>query len=258
MLDISAIPAFRDNYIWAVRDLHRDPSATVLVDPGEPGAILTWLASQQARPLAILVTHHHGDHTGALAALGERWRVPVYGPRRERIAGVTHPVGEGDEVELPELGLRLAVMETPGHTLGHVCYVGDGLAFTGDTLFSCGCGRLFEGTAAQMHESLRRLAALPEDTRVYCAHEYTLPNIGFALEVEPDNPALLARHEAARQARKAGLPTLPSTIGQERAANPFLRCHLPAVQVAISQHQGLSVNGAMEAFAALRRWKDDY
>lgn len=258
MLRVTPVPAFRDNYIWAIHDDRAADHAAVLVDPGEPEAILAWLQREHARPVAILVTHHHADHTGALPALARRWAMPVWGPRGEAIAGVTRPVGEGEHVTIPELGLDFQVLETPGHTLGHVCYLGQGWLFSGDTLFSCGCGRLFEGTAAQMHQSLNRLAELPGDTQVYCAHEYTLANIGFALEVEVDNPDLAQRHLQARTARKAGHPTLPTTIGLERRCNPFLRCHLPQVRDAIAQQAGTAPPTPVAAFAALRQWKDQY
>jgi len=258
MVKLTAVPAFRDNYIWAIHARHGNDHMAVLVDPGEPGAILSWLESQDVRPVAVLITHHHADHTGALSTLSQRWPIPVYGPTREAIPGVTHPVSEGDTVDIPGLGLALQVMETPGHTRGHVCYFGHGWLFSGDTLFSCGCGRLFEGSPQQMHTSLQRLARLPPQTLVYCAHEYTLPNIGFAKEVEDGNPALESRHNQARQLRKAGLPTLPSSIGQELATNPFLRCHVPALRVAISHHTGSAVNTDVEAFARLREWKDSY
>lgn len=258
MVQVTAVPAFRDNYIWAIHARQGEDHAAVLVDPGDPDAILSWLESQGARPVAVLITHHHSDHIGGLAALAQRWPMLVYGPGKESIPGVTHPLAEGNTVEIPELGLTFQVMETPGHTRGHVCYHGHDWLFSGDTLFSCGCGRLFEGTPEEMHRSLQKLARLPARTQVYCAHEYTLPNIGFAKEVDDGNPALEARYQDARQLRKAGLPTLPSTIGQELATNPFLRCHVPAVRVAISHHTGCAVNTDVEAFSRLRQWKDNY
>lgn len=257
-MQITPVPAFRDNYIWAIHTRRGGDHLAVLVDPGEPEAILAWLEGQNAKPVAILITHHHKDHTGALPALTRRWPVPVFGPAKEDIPGITHAVADGDQVAIPELGLELRVLETPGHTRGHVCYVGHGWLFSGDTLFSCGCGRLFEGSAEEMHGSLQRLAGLPPETLVYCAHEYTLPNIGFAREVEPGNPALELRYQEARRLRKAGHPTLPSTIAQELTANPFLRCHLPRVRVAIAQHSEIVPNTDGEAFSLLRQWKDDY
>ncbi len=258
MPQITPVPAFRDNYIWAIHARHGTEHRAVLVDPGEPDAILSWLDSRDARPVAVLITHHHQDHTGALPALAQRWTVPVFGPKKENIPGVSHPVAEGNTVNIPELDLAFGVLETPGHTRGHVCYYGHGWLFCGDTLFSCGCGRLFEGSAEDMHASLQRLAGLPGDTLVFCAHEYTLPNIGFAREVENGNPALEAWHQQARQLRKAGLPTLPSSIGRELATNPFLRCHVAGVRDAIAQHAGTSMNTPLAAFAALRQWKDQY
>lgn len=257
-MEITPVPAFRDNYIWVIHGRVGADHLAVVVDPGEPEAILSWLESQGVTPVAALVTHHHSDHTGALPALAARWPMPVFGPAREAIPGVTQAVGEGDRVDIPRLGLAFSVMETPGHTRGHVCYLGHGCLFSGDTLFSCGCGRLFEGSAAEMHASLQRLARLPPDTLVYCAHEYTLPNIAFAMEVEEDNPDLAARHEEARRLRKSGLATLPVCMGRELATNPFLRCHVPGVRVAIAQHEGMPANTDEEAFACLRRWKDGH
>lgn len=251
-VEIEAVPAFRDNYIWAIHD----GQAAVLVDPGEPGPILTWLDSHKLRPVAILLTHHHADHTGGVGELLARWPMPVHGPRG--IPGVSHGVGDGDTVALPRLGLAFRVLETPGHTLDHVCYLGHGRLFSGDTLFSCGCGRLFEGSAGQMHASLARLADLPGDTLVYCAHEYTLANIAFAREVDPDNADLQARHDQALALRRRGLPTLPVSLALERRTNPFLRCHVPALTVAASRHLGAPVQPGLAVFSALREWKNSY
>jgi len=258
MMQITAIPTFRDNYVWALHGEWSGTSVAVLVDPGEPGAILSWLLARKTRPIAILVTHHHADHVGALETLCQRWPMPVFAPRKEAIVGTTHAVAEGDEVLVPELGLNFKVWETPGHTRGHVCYLGHGNLFSGDTLFSCGCGRLFEGSAAHMHASLQRLATLPPETRVYCAHEYTLPNIGFARELEADNPALEVRYQEARARRKAKQPTLPSSMARELATNPFLRCHIPAVRAALEAHFRRTLADETEAFALLRQWKDVY
>lgn len=252
-MEITAIPAFRDNYIWALHDRRH----ALLTDPGEAPGILAWLEDRLLQPLGILITHHHRDHVGGVRAILERHPVPVYGPARETIPGLTHPLEDGETLAFPELNLELQVLHTPGHTLGHLCYYGDGALFSGDTLFSSGCGRLFEGTPEQMHDSLSRLRALPGATRLYCAHEYTLPNLAFALEVEPDNPDLERRRREAKAARRAGLPTLPSTLAEECRCNPFLRFDLPALAVAASQHFSRPIAPGVAAFAALRAWKDE-
>ena len=249
------VPAFNDNYIWLVRGR---TDRVAIVDPGDADPVLEFLARERLTPAAILCTHHHGDHVGGVADLRARYDVPVYGPRRERIAALTHRLGDGDRVALPNLGLTFTVLDIPGHTAGHIAYVGDGLLFCGDTLFSAGCGRLFEGTAEQMHASLGKLAALPRDTAVYCGHEYTQANLAFALTVEPENGAAQAyqRDVAGRRARNE--ITLPSTIGQERQINPFLRCHVPSVRAATEARAGRTLTTDTEVFAALRRWKDTF
>ncbi len=254
MSDIVPIPALRDNYIWA---LHNGRHA-VVVDPGEAHPVLSWLDAQRIQLAGILCTHHHGDHTGGIAEIREVYNVPVYAPRADDIPGATHPLAEGDTVSLPELGIQLKVLDIRGHTRGHIAYAGDGCVFCGDTLFGCGCGRIFEGTPEQMHRALQRLASLPDDTRVYCAHEYTEANIRFALACEPDNSRLRQRAVDARALRAAGQPTLPSTIGLEKATNPFLRCAEPAVVRAALQHANLAEPSELAVFTALRQWKDNF
>lgn len=254
MLHIEAIPALKDNYIWAVT---RD-SACALVDPGEATPILAWLDRTGTRPCAILITHHHGDHVAGVPALAERFGIPVYGPALEAIPGVDHPVCDGDHVSLPALGARFEVIAVPGHTRGHIAWYGHGLLFCGDTLFGAGCGRLFEGTAAQMHASLTRLASLPSATRVCCDHEYTLANLDFALSLEPDNPALRDRAEQDRQRRRRGEPTLPSDIALERATNPFLRCDQPAIRQAAEAWAGRSLSHSEQVLAVLREMKNQF
>ncbi|HEX4986073.1 MAG TPA: hydroxyacylglutathione hydrolase [Burkholderiales bacterium] len=248
------IRAFQDNYIWCLR---RGTTAAV-VDPGDAGPVLNYLAGEGLRLAAILVTHHHGDHVGGVTRLASEYSVPVFGPAREEIPGITHRLAEGDVVDVPGVSMHLRVLDVPGHTAGHIAYHGGGVLFCGDTLFSCGCGRLFEGTAAQMHASLAKLAALPGDTLVYCAHEYTLSNLRFARAADPGNPAVERREAAARAALAAGRPSLPSTMASELAANPFLRADAAAVVSSASRHAGRALTSSAEVFAALRRWKDGF
>jgi hydroxyacylglutathione hydrolase len=254
MLQIIPLPAFRDNYIW----LLRRGSAAAAVDPGDAGPVFNYLDLHGLSLVAVLNTHHHGDHVGGNRELLERYDVPIYGPRHEPIPGLTHPVDGASFVKLPELDLEFQVLDVPGHTRAHVAYYGANSLFCGDTLFACGCGRLFEGTAAQMHHSLQTLAALPPETHVYCAHEYTLSNIRFAKAVEPDNAALLARERAAIALRAQEAPTLPSTLELERQTNPFLRCAEAPVRAAAERHAARPLATPLAVFAALRAWKDDF
>ncbi|MBI2312132.1 MAG: hydroxyacylglutathione hydrolase [Betaproteobacteria bacterium] len=254
MVEIVPVPAFEDNYIWVIR---RGARAAV-VDPGDGAPVLEYFRREGIRPVAILNTHHHGDHVGGNDEILAEYPVPVYGPAAERIATVTHPLRENDVVSLPDLELDFRVLEVPGHTAGHIAYYGANLLFCGDTLFAGGCGRLFEGTAEQMHRSLAKLAALPGDTGVYCAHEYTLANLRFAKAVEPANGDLLARDAAEQEKRRHGVPTVPSTIEVERATNPFLRCHVPAVVQAAETHAGKALAGPVAVFATLRTWKNNF
>lgn len=250
MIQIAAIPVLQDNYVWAIHDAH----AAVIVDPGEALPILAWLRDRHLRMAAILVTHHHADHIGGIDALLAHQAVPVFG--RTRRGGATRPVEDGEVLRFSEPALSLRVLETPGHTRDHVCYYGHDHLFCGDTLFSSGCGRLFEGTPAQMYASLSRLAELPDDTGVCCAHEYTLANLAFALQADPDNAALRARHEQAVALRERGRPTVPVSLACERATNPFLRCDQPELVVSVTQHLGKPVTPGVATFAGLRAWKD--
>ena len=257
-LEIIPIPAFADNYIWAlVRD-----GKCVVVDPGDSAPVIAFLDARKLALAAILITHHHADHTGGVDALTARWAVPVYGPAAENIACVTHALVEGDTVSLPSfVKTAFTIIEVPGHTRGHIAYLSGDILFCGDTLFAAGCGRIFEGTAAQLHHSLARLAVLPDTTRVFCTHEYTLSNLRFALAADADNEALIARSFEAQERRARGEPTLPSTIGLERKTNPFLRCDTdPVIR---SAHASANLPAAtqsneVDVFALLRQWKNAF
>jgi hydroxyacylglutathione hydrolase len=253
-MNLSALPAFTDNYIWMLHDGRR----AWVVDPGDAQPVLEALQAHQLALAGILVTHHHVDHVGGLAALLPVLDGPVFAPAREAMPVPVTPVAAGDTVDV--LGWTFRVLDVPGHTAGHVAYVAEPageapLLFCGDTLFSGGCGRLFEGTPAQMHASLAQLAALPGDTRVCCTHEYTLSNLRFAAAVEPGNATLQAYTAWCEAQRAAQRPTLPSSIARERQINPFLRCDVPDVAAAASQHGATSAD-PVEVLAALRLWKN--
>jgi hydroxyacylglutathione hydrolase len=254
MLKIIPIPAFRDNYIWT---LVRDGLA-VCVDPGEAAPVQAFLANNNLRLAAILNTHHHWDHTGGNIELMEQFSAPLYGPATEKIQGITHKLVEGDIVQLDEIGVRLQVLDIPGHTAGHIALYNDDMLFCGDTLFACGCGRLFEGTPQQMSHSLAKLAQLKPTTKVYCGHEYTMANIAFAKAAEPGNAALPAREQREAAKRTAGEPTLPSTIADELATNPFLRCAEPAVIRSVEQHAAKNLPNSVAVFTQLREWKNNF
>jgi hydroxyacylglutathione hydrolase len=244
------VPVLADNYVW----LWAWGDRCLIVDPGDAAPVLAHLSAEGLTAVAILLTHHHPDHIAGVPALRAATGAPVFGARDPRLGEVDHPVGEGDRIRLPGIGAELAVLATPGHTVSHLAYAGGGVLFCGDTLFSLGCGRVFEGSPEELHASLRRLAALPGDTLVCPAHEYTLANAAFALTIEPGNPALCERAEEARRLRAANRPTLPSTIARERETNPFLRCHEPAVRAAA----GLPDADPTRVFVALRAAKDRF
>jgi len=253
---VSVVPvaAFKDNYVWTLRNA----SHAAVVDPGEARPVLDYLRREKLKLAAILATHHHPDHVGGIAELRRSFDVPVYGPKNEPIATLTQPVSEGDRVAIAELGVEFSVLDIPGHTRAHIAYYGAGSLFCGDTLFACGCGRVFEGTPEQMVRSLDKLAALPDDTKVYCGHEYTLANIGFAKEVEPGNEALARREAHDRELRAQGKPTLPSRLGDEKRTNPFLRVREPAVIESANKYLGSRVADPVRVFAAIRDWKNQF
>ncbi len=250
---LTALPAFQDNYIWA---LQAPDGSTLVVDPGQARPVLE-AADRGLRPAAVLLTHHHDDHIGGVAELRQHWPdLPVFAPEDERIPLECERVGGGDRVE--SAGFALSVLSVPGHTRSHIAFHGHEHLFCGDTLFSLGCGRMFEGTPAQMLASLRRLAALPAQTRVCCGHEYTLGNAVFARHVDPTNAALHRRQQEAMDMRSRSRPTVPSLLASELECNPFLRTHAEPVRQAIAARLGRAPLDEVEVFAELRRWKDGF
>lgn len=261
-LNISPISAFNDNYIWMLR-LGADKQVAI-VDPGDARPVLELLKAQDLQLNTILITHHHADHTGGIEQLLEAFPdANIIGPHSSRIASIKQPCKGGAAISV--LGLRFEVIEIPGHTLDHIAFYlpscasfEQGAVFCGDTLFAGGCGRIFEGNPAMMHESLAKLEALPATTLVFCAHEYTLANLGFALAAEPDNADLQARLLATRTLRDAKCPSIPSNIALERRTNPFLRCHNEVIAKMVTAHSGKLARSEIDTFAQLRAWKDNF
>lgn len=265
ILKVRFIRAFSDNYIWAFGQDGRD---VCIVDPGDAAPVLAELHADSLRLTSIIVTHHHADHIGGIKALlAEFPDAPVYGPKSDRIGSVTHPLNDGDILNVA--GLELSVLSVPGHTLDHIAYyargasieknVVPGILFCGDTLFAGGCGRIFEGNVSMMYKSLEKLASLPGSTMVYCAHEYTQSNLRFAAYADPNNPDTIERIKLVSDTLNAGIPTVPSLLSIELRTNPFLRCHTKGVREAVIEKMGISRDSSnLEIFAALRRWKDSF
>lgn len=252
MLNVTRIPAFADNYLWL---LQRDHARNVVaVDPGDSDAVLQVLDEKQWSLSAILLTHHHRDHCGGALALKEYFHCPVWGPQSENIAAVDHPLQGDGEIDLADFG-SVKYWSLPGHTLGHLAYLVNDAVFSGDVLFGSGCGRLFEGSAEQMHQSLTRIIQLPDHTSVYCAHEYTEANLRFALSIEPEHPELLARYARIKNGERI---TVPLHLGEEKRTNPFLRGDDVLLQQRVAQRSGNPVNSALSCFSALRRLKDQF
>src|SRR6202030_3666274 len=256
-LDVRPVRAFADNYIWLIES-PRVPGHVVAVDPGDAAPVRAELRRSGASLAAILLTHHHPDHIGGVEGLLELGPVPVIGPEDARIALRNRTVRDGERCDLPDLGLGFEILQIPGHTLSHIAFWGHGALFCGDTLFSAGCGRLFEGTPGQMNASLTKLRNLPPETRVFCGHEYTAANLRFALTVEPANRAALEYQARVERLRAQGEPTLPPTLALEIQVNPFLRCDEPAVVRAAEVHAGHSLGEPAAVLGVLRAWKDQF
>ncbi|MEA1888887.1 MAG: hydroxyacylglutathione hydrolase [Pseudomonadota bacterium] len=253
---LKAIPSLTDNYIWL---LINDTTATaIIIDPGSSQPCEDFLDQENICPVVILVTHHHWDHVNGIEKLVQRYGLPVYGPAKEFIPCQTNDVKAADRFRIEGFDINFHVMDLSGHTAGHIGYLTERELFCGDTLFSAGCGRLFDGTAAQLHAAIQRIARLPPDTIIYCAHEYTLDNLRFAQAVEPDNPAIQQRLHEVKKLRENNLPSLPFTIEQEMRYNPFLRTDKESIMQAVAQHSGQDINNSRDCFRFLRMWKDGF
>lgn len=269
MIKIVAIPAFNDNYIWCLYD--PDSLQALVVDPGDAAPAIEFIETKELTLSAILITHHHFDHTGGIEVLNQRYSPTVFGPANHQIAGLDNHLIDGDTIEL--FGVEFIILAIPGHTLDHIAYFSQGrqehpqtaenhdstpILFCGDTLFAGGCGRIFEGNPTMMKASLDKLAALPDNTAVFCAHEYTLANLAFAMAVEPNNEALQQRIKLDQQKRAQQLPTLPTTIQVEKATNPFLRYRLPEVIHSANRHKQSAHTDDVVVFSTLREWKNNF
>ena len=253
MFEITAVPALQDNYIWIIHNAH----VAAAVDPGEAQPVLDFLKQRGLQLRHILCTHRHRDHIGGIEKLREVYNVPVYGRQHLNNPFITDDLADGQKLMLAEFSLTFEILEVPGHLDDHLAFVAPGILFCGDVLFGAGCGKNFEGTLGQLHHSLQRLAGLPDDTLVYCAHEYTAYNLPFALVCEPHNDVLQQRNCETLALRALGKSTVPSTIALEKATNPFLRCNSPEIIQTLRQRNLLAM-GEEAIFAALRRWRDEF
>jgi hydroxyacylglutathione hydrolase len=256
MLSIIPIPAFKDNYIWLL--INNKNQHAIIADPGDATPVIKQLETMGLILSAILITHHHADHCGGLDILTRQFSIPVYGPEAENIIHVNQPVREGNTVTIPHCDISFSVLDIPGHTRGHIAYYSPGMVFCGDTLFTAGCGRLFEGTAEQMYHSLSKLCQYPDDTLIYCGHEYTSANLQFAQAVEPTNNDILERIKATNSLRLQGLPSVPAPLALEKRTNPFLRCQVKEVIEAAEKQAGNSLNNPVSVFSTLRNWKNSF
>ena len=254
MIEIIPVTALKDNYIWLLEN--KINQSTVIVDPSEHDPVLKIIKTKGLIPAAILITHHHWDHVGGINGLINEYDIPVYTPKKEVVTGSTNPVSEGDTINFPELELKIRVLDVPGHTSGAIAYYTEKIIFSGDTLFTGGCGRLFEGTPAEMYSSLTKIKELPDDTYVYCGHEYTVSNLKFASIVEKNNKSIQKRLDISEQMRRINQPTVPASLDTEKRTNPFLRCEEEPVINAASERAGRKLDNPVEVFATIRSWKD--
>jgi hydroxyacylglutathione hydrolase len=255
MLNIHPIPILDDNYVWVAHN--PATQCALVVDPGDAEPVVRGLMQRGLTLAAIFITHHHHDHIDGVAELRGAENIPVYGQPHPRHAVVTHPVAEGDRIGLEGLG-TWEVLAIPGHTAEHLAFRQGDHVFVGDTVFSAGCGRIFDGTLEQLYRSVERINALPSRTTLYCTHEYTLANLAFAQVVDPENQVLAQRHAHASLLRQTGQPTVPMQLGDEQQYNPFLRTSHPSIVAAVGQHTGIAQPPGFATFAALRRWKDQF
>jgi hydroxyacylglutathione hydrolase len=256
-IEIKPIASLKDNYIWAIID--NNAREVIIIDPGDAKPVEAFLKQHSLRLSAILITHHHWDHTNGVSELKKRYNPMVYAPAHDNVKDADILLTESsDGIEFLKQSLSFSILDIPGHTLGHIAYYSPGMLFCGDTLFAAGCGRLFEGTAEQLYTSLQKMAALPNDTKVYCAHEYTLNNLRFAAVVEPNNQAIQERIDQVTALQADNLPSLPSLLAEEKLTNPFLRCNVKDVIAAAEKFAGEKLSTPVEVFAALRKWKDGF
>jgi len=256
MLTIHAINAFEDNYIWFIQAANS--SSVLIVDPGDATPVLEALNKYELTPVAIIITHGCHDHVDGIEVILEHYDVPVYGPKNEFIPCITHPLSACDDLVISEQFPIISVLDIPGHTKGHIGFLIEGKLFCGDALFAAGCGRLHSGPAEVLFQSIQTIAALPDDTQIYCAHEYTVANLKFAITVEPKNEAIAQRIIDTDRLRQQGLPSLPSSLGLERQTNPFLRCGQSGVKEAVTSHSAVRLDTEEQVFKQLRLWKDKY
>jgi hydroxyacylglutathione hydrolase len=251
---IKAVPALKDNYIWLI--IHRNSNQCLIIDPGDAKPVIDTIEHLKLNPIAVLLTHHHYDHSQGAMALKTKYNLNVYGSAIEGVASVNHPLFAETTLNFFPESTAATVLKIPGHTRDHLAYLFEHHLFCGDTLFTSGCGRIFEGTADQLLNSLKKIMALPDNTLIYCGHEYTIANLKFAKTVDPDNERLLIRIEDTRCLRDNNLPSVPATLLLEKQTNPFLRCDTDAIKTAVENHFGQQLDNELQVFTALRKWKD--